>query len=184
MWLLRTQRHRAQGDATTEDWVDRLRNRLTESLQRLCRGAGARGGRLRHRDNRDRRRRRPPTRAGDLSRRRRPPVPVALPGSGRHKVRIDRAAGRRCAGGDQAGRRAGQRRHHAGIRRRATLVISDQHRLPVDRWIAGRRVAGGAQSRTPPSASPISKKTFGTALPGSFPTHSSRSSRATSWAGS
>jgi multidrug efflux pump subunit AcrB len=40
VWLLRTQRHGAQGDATAEDWVDRLRNRLTESLQRL---AGAQG---------------------------------------------------------------------------------------------------------------------------------------------
>ena len=66
---------------------------------------------------------------------------------GRHEVRVDRAAGPRRPGRHPRHGRIRQRRHHARIRRRAALVVSDQHDLPVDRAV---RTKACCRSRSSP----------------------------------
>ena len=61
--------------------------------------------------------------------------------------------------------RPGQRRHHARLRRRAALVVSDQHDLPVDRRIARRRAAGGAQAGRAAAARRASRRTLRAPVP-------------------
>ncbi len=185
VWLLGEASPRATADRTPSDWVDRLRNRL--GAVAAAAGAGARAARrgLRRRDHRDRGRRRPDARPRDLPAGGVEPVPAAVPRAGRHEVRVDRAAGRRRARRDQAGGRPGQRRHHARLRRRAALVVSDQHDLPVDRRLARRRAAGGAQAgRAAFGSTRLRGRRCAGASQSGFPTRSSRSSRATSSAGS
>ena len=146
VWLLGRRRAPRAGTSHADDWVDRLRHRLGQFLHRV---APARwsivtvyaGG-----DHRRRHRRRSHARPRDLSRRGRQPVPVAIPGARGDEVRIDRAAGDRGARRDQTGRRSEQRGDHAGLCRRPTVLVPDQHDFPLDRRIARRRAAGGAQA--------------------------------------
>ena len=178
----------AQATTTTRgDWVERLRDRLGAFLQRL---APARwllvvGLRRRHRRRSSSRsvstlgreifpaeRRRASSSCASA---RRPGPSSSRPSGWRRDVLDD----------IQRGGRPGQRRHHARLRRRPALVLPDQHDLPVDRRLARRRAAGRAEAARPAiRLDATSRKRCGGDSRERFPTRSSRSSRATSSAGS
>ena len=136
VWLLGEASRRRGRPACTQDWVDRLRDRLGAVAP--ASGSGALAAR------------RPSTprspsasswrvgltpRTRDLPRRRRQPVPAAVPRAGRDEVRIDRAAGDRRARRDQAGRRSEQRRDHARV-----MSASSPRRIRSTRSFCGPAV--------------------------------------------
>ena len=147
VWLLRQAAAARRGDAHGADWVDRLRG----SARRAAAAAGA-GARLvvaglRRRDGGDRRRRSACGSAARSSRRRTPrQFQLRFRAPAGTKFESTERLGRRRARRDHAGGRPGQRRHHAGLRRRAAVDLPDQHDLPVDRRVARGRAAGGAQA--------------------------------------
>ena len=134
-WLRKSHRTREQ-ERTASDWVERLRDRLAALLHRAGTGArsacrGLPGGHRRRRGgDRD------DARPRDLPAERRQGLPAAVPRAGRDQIRVDRAPGPRRSGRHPRYGRPGQCRHHARIRRRAALVVPDQHDLPVDQRIA------------------------------------------------
>ena len=154
------------------------------SCSAWLRRAGSSWRRMRRSPSRSSSSRRPDARARDLSGRRRQPVPAAVPRACGHEVRVDRTAGDRRARRDQAGRRSEQRGDHARLRRRPALVVSDQHDLPVDRRLARRRAAGGAQAGGGHSAHGLRGRRCAGGSANDFRPRSSRSSRATSSIGS
>ena len=150
VWLLGDASHAPATDRTPADWVERLRDRLARAAAAARADARAAG-----------RRRTPssrsaivavgrPARSGARSSR-----PAAR---SQFQLRFRAPAGTKFESTERLGRptcstrssrrgRAGQRRHHARICRRAAVVVPDQHDLPVDRRIARRRAAGRAQAR-------------------------------------